>query len=255
MPSSKTFLIAEAGVNHNGSFDTALRLIDASKGAGADAVKFQLFDSMRLWGDDRIERFQLSDLQMDDLYSYCKQVGSEFMCTPFDFEAVEFLKTRVKRMKVASGFIRRLQFLDAVNATGLPVILSTGMSSLGDIDLAMKCFSGEVILLQCTSSYPCRVEDVNLRAMLELEEYGRKVGLSDHTSSITIPIAAVAMGATVIEKHLTLDRNQHGPDHQTSITPREFKAMRLAIMDVEYAMGDGKKRVLECERKLREVWT
>jgi N,N'-diacetyllegionaminate synthase len=249
-----TFVIAEAGVNHNGSFDTALRLVDAAKEAGADAVKFQLFDSIRLWGDERISHLQLSDEQMDDLYAYSKFVGIEFMCTPFDIEAVEFLKTRVKRMKIASGCIRRYEFLKAVAGTGLPVILSTGMSNESDILDALEYMPEDITLLHCTSSYPCRLEDVNLRAMEWLKGLAEHVGLSDHTAGITVPISAVALGAEVIEKHLTLDRNQPGPDHKSSITPKEFKAMRMGIVEVEAALGDGKKRVMDCERKLKEVW-
>ena len=250
-----TFIIAEAGVNHGGNFGTALKLVDAAKSTGADAVKFQLFDSRKLWGDDRIKHLELSRPQMKDLAAYAKSAGIEFMCTPFGVEEVLFLKPLVKRMKIASGCLRRHALLREIRDTNRPVMLSTGMSRMKDIDEALDELDGsDVTLLHCTSSYPCRLEDVNLKAMNKLSMFGWPVGYSDHTNGITVPIAAAALGATVIEKHLTLDRNAEGPDHKASITPDMFKAMVTAIREVETALGDGIKRVLPCEEPLRKLW-
>lgn len=255
-PIGHCFVIAEAGVCHNGDFGTALKLADAAEWAGADAVKYQLFSSQKLWGDDRIKHLELSQEQMKDIAAYCKAIGIEFLCTPFDVEAVDFLASlKVQRLKIASGCIANFDLLYAVYQTGLPVILSTGMSEPKEITRALDALASNVMLLHCTSSYPCRLEDVNLKAMETLENlYGYPVGYSDHTDGITVAIAAVALGAVVIEKHLTLDRNQEGPDHKASVTPKEFKAMRLGIMEVEYALGDGVKRVLKCEEPLRKAW-
>lgn len=248
-----TFIIAEVGVNHNGNFETALKLCDAAKASMADAVKFQLFSSQALWGDERIKHLELSREQMKDLHAYCEAIGIEFMCTPFGIEEALFLKPLVKRMKIASGCIGRFDLLEAVK--NMPVILSTGMSMPEDIDVALRHLDLSVTLLHCTSCYPCNLENVNLKAMTWMRDwYGYPVGYSDHTSSITIPIAAVALGATVIEKHLTFDRNAEGSDHKSSITPREFKAMALAIREVEAALGDGIKRVMPCEEPLRALW-
>ena len=240
--------------------------MSAAKTAGADAVKFQMFSSQRLWGDDRIKHLELSKDQFTDIAAFCRYINIEFMCTPFGVEELEFLTPLLKRVKIASGCITRKPLLEAVRDTGLPVIVSTGMSERKDIDAVCDVFgwhlggpdgllSSPATFLHCTSSYPCRLEDVNLKAMRRIREYtGWPVGLSDHTSGITVPIAAVALGAVMIEKHLTLDRNQEGPDHKSSITPREFKGMRMAIIEVEAALGDGIKRVMPCEEKLRKVW-
>lgn len=250
-----TFVIAEAGVCHNGDFETALRLADAAKWAGADAVKYQLFTSQKLWGDDRIKHLELSQPQMKDIAAYCKSLGIEFMCTPFDVESLYYLVSlKVKRLKISSGCLTNTDLLYAAYQSGLPVILSTGMSTEAEIGEALSMLAINVTLLHCTSSYPCRLEDVNLKAMDRLKRFHRPVGYSDHTDVITVAIAAVARGATVIEKHLTLDRNQEGPDHKASITPKTFKAMKLGIMEVEYALGDGIKRVLPCEEALRKAW-
>lgn len=249
-----TFVIAEAGVNHNGDFETALKLAKAAKDSGADAVKYQLFSSQRLWGDDRIKHLELSNEQMRDIAAYCKTMGIEFMCTPFGVPELEFLTPMLQRVKIASGCVRRLPLLEAVKATHLPVIASTGMCNRDDVEFLKEFFAGRLTLLHCTSAYPCRLEDVNLRAMQNIGYYDYAIGYSDHTNGITVAIAAVALGAVVIEKHLTLDRKAEGPDHKTSITPKEFLAMRMAIVEVEAALGDGVKRVLPCEEKLRAAW-
>lgn len=254
------FVIAEAGVNHGGNLATAFKLAQAAKESGADAVKYQLFNSQRLWGDDRIKHLELSWPQMRDVAAYCKAIGIEFMCTPFGIAELEFLAPLLQRVKIASGCIGRIGLLKAVRNTGLPVILSTGMSKHDDIILALEpvgpLLRQNLTLLHCTSAYPCHLEDVNLRAMLTIKDcfYCDGVGYSDHTSGITVAIAAVALGATVIEKHLTLDRNAEGPDHKSSITPKEFKAMRMAIVEVEAALGDGVKRVMDSEQTLRALW-
>lgn len=252
--SERCLLVAEAGVNHGGSLPEAFKLATAAKNAGADAVKFQCFSSAKLWGDDRIKHLELSYADLSKLHRHCEQIGIEFMCTPFDVDAVAFLAPMLKRVKVASGCIARFDLLEAIHATELPVILSTGMSDYYDIGLALGRVK-TATLLQCTSSYPCRLEDVNLRAMDALRTtFMLPVGFSDHTNGITVAIGAAAKGATVIEKHLTLDRNLPGPDHKASITPSEFKALRLAMIEIEAALGDGKKRVLQCERELQAAW-
>ena len=250
-----TFVVAECGVNHNGDFETALALADAAKEAGADAVKYQLFTSQRLWGDGRIKHLELSKSQIKDIKAYCKAIGIEFMCTPFDVESLEYLaELKVERLKIASGCIADYDLLYAAYQTGLPVILSTGMSTMDEIEKALGMLAINVTLLHCTSSYPCRLEDVHLNSMDALKVFKRPVGLSDHTTTISVAIAAVARGATVIEKHMTLDRNSKGPDHRSSITPRELKALRLALIEVEAALGSSEKKVQPCEENLRKIW-
>ena len=251
------FIIAECGVNHDGSVDTAKRLIDAAKEAGADAAKFQFFKSQKLWGDLRIKHLELRFSEMVMLYHYCQQVGIEFMCTPFGIEEVVLLGHLVKRWKVASGCITRRGILEAVRDTKLPAIISTGMASLEEISMAIDIIGapGKLTLLHCTSAYPCPIDQVNLKAMKTLKAiYGRPVGYSDHTKGITVPIAAVAMGAEVIEKHLTLDCTATGPDHKASIEPDEFRVMVSAIRTVEESLGSGGKEVQKCEMELRQAW-
>lgn len=249
------FVIAEAGVNHGGSWTTALDLVDAAKDAGADAVKFQMFNSRKLWGDDRVKKYEFKFDVYKALAAHCAEIGIEFMCTPFGVEELILLTPLLSRVKIASGCLTRKPLLEAARDTGLPVILSTGMSDLEEVKRAASLLPfTHLTLLHCTSAYPCRLEDVNLKAMFRLQEMQYPVGYSDHTSGITVAIAAVALGATVIEKHLTLDRNADGPDHKASITPREFKAMTIAINEVGWALGDGVKRVMDSEMKLRAAW-
>lgn len=257
-------LIAEIGVNHDGRVENAYRLIDAAKDSGADIAKFQLFESKKLWGDNRIRHLELRYDDMTDLADYCKEVGIEFCCTPFGVAELLFLQPLLKRVKIASGMSNRKPFLEAITETMLPVLLSTGMSSWEEIQKSLDALrykdsygSPEITIMQCTSSYPCRLEDVQLRALEVFRHrwgWNQLVGLSDHTTSITVPIAATALGVSVIEKHFTLDRMAEGPDHKSSITPKEFKAMRLAIFEVEAALGDGRKVVLPCEENLRRQW-
>lgn len=245
-----TFIIAEIGVNHDGSWTKGLDLIDAAKRSGTDACKFQLFNSQKLWGDDRTKHLEFSHDALLAMKAHCDEINIEFMCTPFDVEAVEFLTPLVKRMKIGSG-CRKQDILEAVKKTGLPILLSTGMADMAKIYAVIKAYDLEdVLLMLCTSSYPCKPKDVNLK-VLEHEWF---YGFSDHTQGITASIAAVALGATVIEKHLTLDKTADGPDHKSSIEPNEFKTMVEAIREVEIMLGDGIKRVLPCEEKLRSEW-
>ena len=248
------FIIAELGVNHGGSIDEARRLIDAAKSAGANACKFQLFNSRRLWGDSRIAHLELSEAQMIVLSDHARNAGIEFMCTPFGVAEVHFLAPLVKRMKIASGCIDRYDLLAAVRKTKLPVILSTGMSHLDDIRFALKHLGQDVTLLHCTSSYPCPLNAVNLKAIDTLRMFHLPVGYSDHTASIVVPIAAAGRGAVMIEKHLTLDRNATGPDHKASINPAQFKVMVDGIRRVELALGNGIKRPQSCELPLQKAW-
>ena len=251
-----TFIIAEAGVNHNGSMREAEHLIVAAKRSGADAVKFQLFDHKML-GNPALEPLQLSQAQMLDLSAYAHQQGIEFMCTPFDVESVQFLaeRAKVKRIKIGSGCITNFDILYAAYLTGLPVILSTGMCGMDEVRKALVMLASNVTLLHCTSAYPCPYAAVNLKAMDEMHNRFRlPVGYSDHTAGITIAIAAAGRGATVIEKHLTLDCRAAGPDHASSIEPEAFRAMVTAIRVTEAALGDGKKQVQDCERGLKKIW-
>ena len=204
-----TFIIAEIGINHNGDMQQAKRLIYEAKQSGANAAKFQLFSSRRLWGDDRIKHYELSYVQLLELKEVCDHEEIEFMCTPFDVEAVQFLAPLVNYMKVGSG-CRKIEILEAIERTGLPVFLSTGMAEYADIDEAIDYLVGndDITLLHCVSSYPCLPQDVNLKAMISLQqEYNLEVGYSDHTEGILAPVIAVSLGATVIEKHITLNRN------------------------------------------------
>lgn len=253
-----TFIIAEAGVNHNGDIQEAMRLVVAAKRCGANAVKFQHFNSQRLWGDDRIKHLELSLKQMAMLKEQADSLGIEFMCTAFDCQSLEEILPLIKRIKISSGCITDMALLKMTNNTKLPVIISTGMCEGDEINDALVEIDNIPILLHCTSAYPCPLNQVNLSAMYELyyelDPRPTEFGLSDHTTTISIPIAAAALGATVIEKHLTLNRNVEGPDHIASIEPDQFKLMVQGIREVEQAMGDGIKRVQPGEMALREIW-
>lgn len=251
-----TFIIAEAGVNHGGDMGQAFLLCNAAKECGADAVKFQHFSSRRLWGDERLAHLELSDAEMANIAWHCQAIGIEFMCTPFGVQEVEFLRPLVKRWKVASGCLTRFDLLAAVRATGLPVIASTGMADMDRVQAAVDAL-GVPTLLHCTSAYPCPVADVHLAAMDSLRaRWGAAcpVGYSDHTPGIVIALAAVARGATVLEKHLTLDRNAEGPDHRASIEPKEFRIMADAIRTIEQAIGQPEKRLRASEAATAKAW-
>ena len=253
-----TFVIAEAGVNHNGDIGQAFLLCNAAKEAGADAVKFQHFRAAALQPEryDLLKPLELSDAEMANIAWHCQATGIEFMCTPFGVPEVEFLRPLVKRWKVASGCLTRFDLLAAVRATGLPAILSTGMADMGRIAAAVDALAPST-LLHCTSAYPCPVAEVNLAAMDALRaRWGAsaQVGYSDHTPGIVVALAAVARGATVLEKHLTLDRGAEGPDHKASIEPKEFRIMIEAIRTIEQAIGSPEKRQQPSEAAVARAW-
>ena len=301
-----TFIIAEAGVNHNGSKDMALRLVDAAVAARADAVKFQTFraadiavaelDKAGYQKDttdpgesqiDMLRRLELSWESHRDLVDHCRVAGIEFMSTAFDIPCLEFLvnEAGVRRIKIPSGEIDNAPLLLAAARTGLPIILSTGMSTLDDVAMALGVLSigaqtlgenprptaselaaaargqngfarlsGHVTLLQCTSAYPTPLDDVNLRAMGTLgERFKLQVGFSDHSQGTVAAVAAVALGATILEKHFTLDRSLPGPDHAASLVPDELAAMVEQVRGVEKALGSFEKGPTGDEVKTREV--
>lgn len=268
------FIIAEAGVNHNGSLELAKKLVDAAKDAGADCVKFQTFVSKNIVSknavkaeyqkqqtepeesqQDMLKKLELSFDEFVELNEYCKSISIEFMSTAFDFDSIDFLDgLEMGIWKIPSGDITNLPYLIKIAKLNKPVILSTGMSTMEDIRSAIKALkengATELTVLHCTTEYPTPFEDVNLRAMNTIkEEFGVKVGYSDHTKGIEVPIAAVALGATVIEKHFTLDRNMEGPDHKASLEPNELKAMVDSIRHIELALGNGMKQPAESEKK------
>ncbi|MDE4542536.1 N-acetylneuraminate synthase [Thermoanaerobacterium sp. R66] len=274
----RVFIIAEAGVNHNGDIENAKKLIYVAKESGADAVKFQTFKAEKVISKfaqkaeyqkkttgesdtqlDMVKKLELSYKDFKELKKYCDEVEINFMSTPFDLDSIEFLnELNIDVFKIPSGEITNLPYLIKIAQTNKPIIMSTGMSTLDEIEAAINILrqngSGEVTLLHCTTEYPAPYKDVNLRAMKTLRErFKVNVGYSDHTKGIEIPIAAVAMGATVIEKHFTLDRNMEGPDHKASLEPDELKAMVQAIRNVESALGDGIKRPTESEIKNIEI--
>ena len=241
------YIIAEAGVNHNGSFALACKLADAAKEAGADCIKFQTFKSENLvsrsakkaeyqkktTGDssqqDMLKKLELSFDEFLDLKKYCEDAGICFLSTPFDFDSIDFLNTiDMPFWKIPSGEVTNLPYLLALAKTGKPVVMSTGMCTLQEIrdaiDVLQANGTKEIKLLHCNTEYPTPFEDVNLKAMQTMrDEFRMEVGYSDHTKGIEVPVAAVALGATIIEKHFTLDRNMEGPDHKASLEPQEKK--------------------------------
>ncbi len=297
--SGQTFIIAEAGVNHDGSPDDALRLVDAAADAGADAVKFQTFRAeavisrgaakaayqARTTGGgesqlDMVRKLELSRAAHVQVAAHCQARGIEFMSTPFDMDSARFLvrELSMARLKIPSGEITNLPFLVDLAQLGPSLILSSGASTLEDIRTALGALSvglagvdprgitnfaaqldpallhGRVSLLHCTSEYPSPPQDANLAAMDTIRAaFNLPVGLSDHSVGITIPIAAVARGATIVEKHFTLDRTRPGPDHAASLEPHELAAMVSAIRDVERAVGDGIKRPTPSEAQNQSV--
>ncbi len=263
---NKVTVIAEAGVNHNGDLELAKELAKVAKDSGADIVKFQTakleslvskFAPMAEYQKtntgkmqsqmEMLKKLLLSYEDFKDLSRYCEEIGIQFLSTPFDIDSIEFLSSLgCDLWKIPSGEITNLPYLEQIGKKHQPVILSTGMSSLHEIHAAMdvlkRCGVGKITLLHCTTEYPASFDTVNLKAMLTLRnEFNVDVGYSDHTSGIEISIAAVALGATVIEKHFTLDRNMEGPDHKASLEPAELKAMVSSIRNIELAMGSGIK--------------
>jgi N-acetylneuraminate synthase len=297
MKSNKTFIIAEAGVNHNGSLETAIQLVDAAADGKADAVKFQSFKAKNIVSvnapkaeyqnqnmGNSISQFEMLkklELSAEDHFTiaeHCKHRNIEFMSTPFDFENADLLeKVGVLCYKIGSGDVTNAPLLLKVAQKKLPIILSTGMCSLQEVELALgviaygymdssnspseeifkASFESEegklnlkerVTLLHCTTEYPAPLSEVNLRAMVTLSKhFGLKVGFSDHTLGIIAPLAAVALGASIIEKHITLDKNLIGPDHKASLTPQEFSEMVEGIRKVEMSLGSGQKAATKSE--------
>lgn len=268
-------IIGEAGVNHNGSIVMAKQLIDAAAVAGVDYVKFQTFKAEKLVTKDAkqaeyqqrnakddsqyamLKKLELSEAQHEELIAHCKQKGVRFLSTAFDLESVEYLHSlKLGLWKIPSGEITNYPYLKAIAQFGEPVILSTGMCEMEDVQNAVDvlCKHGlkkeQITVLHCNTEYPTPMQDVNLKAMLAIkDEVEVKVGYSDHTQGIEVPIAAVALGAEVIEKHFTLDRMLPGPDHKASLEPNELKAMVDAIRNIEQALGDGQKHVSASEER------
>ena len=267
------YIIAEAGVNHNGDINLAYQLVDAAKAAGVDCIKFQTFKSENLvshtaqkaeyqkaaTGDssqqDMLKQLELSFDEFVSLKEYCDRKGICFLSTPFDFESIEFLNSiEMPFWKIPSGEVTNYPYLVALAKTGKPVVMSTGMCEMQEIEDAIAVLrengTSDIKLLHCNTEYPTPYEDVNLRAMKTLRDaFGVEVGYSDHTKGIEVPIAAVAMGATVIEKHFTLDRNMEGPDHKASLEPQELKQMVESIRHIEAALGSGDKKPSPSEKK------
>lgn len=276
----KTFIIAEAGVNHNGNLDIARQLIAAAAAAKADCVKFQTFQAEDLAtpeapkaayqlenGGDRTSQYQMLkslELSPDDhhqLLTCCREHGIEFLSSPFSVKALEMLiRLGVDKIKLPSGEVTNYPLLLKAAGANLPVILSTGMATLGEVEeavdllLANGLSRDKLILLLCTTEYPTPLSEVNLLSMQTLSKaFGVKVGLSDHTQGLTASIAGVALGATVIEKHFTLDKEMVGPDHKASLDPQELTNLVRAVREVEECLGSPFKTVSDGERKNREV--
>ncbi|QLG38207.1 N-acetylneuraminate synthase [Paenibacillus sp. E222] len=272
---SAVYIIAEVGVNHNGSLDRALQCVDQAFLCGADAVKFQTFNSKKLvtrhaqkaeyqaenTGDygSQLEMLQQLELSYSDfikIKQYCDKKEIDFLSTPFDEESADFLNSiQVNAFKISSGDMNNHPFLQKVDQYGRPIILSTGMADLNEIRESLEVITkSDVSLLHCTSDYPAPVEDVNLHAIHTMaSEFKKVIGYSDHTTGIEVSIAAVAVGARIIEKHFTLDRSLPGPDHKASLEPDEFSALVKAIRKVEQSMGDGVKRCMPSEQTTRSV--
>lgn len=269
-------IIAEAGVNHNGDYELAKQLVLKAKEAGADYVKFQTakpelviskFAEMAEYQktntgkvESQLEMCKKIHLKLTDyapLKAYCAEVGIRFISTPFDLISIDVLESLdMDFWKIPSGEVTNYPYLVKIAKTHRPVVMSTGMCEVNEIRDALNVLldngltKDKISLLHCNTEYPTPMKDVNLRAMLELkDEFGVRVGYSDHTQGIEVPIAAVAMGAEIIEKHFTLDHNMPGPDHKASLEPQELKAMVSAIRNIEQAVGNGHKHVSESERK------
>jgi len=272
------FIIAEAGINHNGNVRLAKKLIDVAVEAGADAVKFQTFNAENVvtltaekaeYQKDLLDseesqykmlkKFELSEDDFWDISDYAKKSGIIFLSTPFDEDSVDILdKMGVPAFKIPSGEITNFPLLKRIGQKSKPIILSTGMATLGEIEDALNYLNKqgieEIILLHCTTSYPAPVESVNIRALETLRcAFRMPVGFSDHTEGIIISIAAVSMGACVIEKHFTLDRTLPGPDHKASLEPQELIALVKSVRDVERAFGNGIKTPNEIEKAIKKI--
>ena len=308
MAIDRVLIIAEAGVNHNGSIEIAKQMVDKAVDAGVDIIKFQTFKSEKLvskaarqaeyqqrnigkQGEGQLEmlkKLELSHQDHEELIAYCNKKGIRFFSTAFDMESIDYLHSlNMGLWKIPSGEITNYPYLRKIASYGEPIILSTGMCELSDIEAAVNVINefwptaksqkpiansqlptansqqltansqqptADITILHCNTEYPTPYQDVNLKAMLEIAEtFKVKIGYSDHTQGIEVPIAAVALGASVIEKHFTLDKTMEGPDHKASLEPEELKAMVQAIRHIEQALGTGHKTISESERKNIEI--
>lgn len=276
----KVFIIAEAGVNHNGDLELAKQLIEVASQAGVDAVKFQTFQAKHLVSSsapkadyqletteknesqfEMLKKLELNAQDHHELIAVCQNKGIQFLSTPFDNESISLLeKFNLPIYKIPSGEITNQPYLKQMGALAEKLILSTGMSTLGEVEEALQVLEDagvlrkNITLLHCTTEYPAPLEEVNLKAMRTLKEaFQLEVGYSDHTPGIEISLAAVALGATVIEKHFTLDKTMDGPDHKASLEPDELKALVQSIRHIEKAMGNGIKQPSSCELKNKEI--
>lgn len=272
------YIIAEAGVNHNGKLDLALKLCDAAKDAGVNAVKFQTWKTENIvtvqarqaayqtenTGKEESQYDMLKNLELSyehfrTIQDYCRQIGIDFLSTPDEEESLEFLVSLgLPFIKVGSGEVTNIPYLRKIGACKMPVILSTGMSNIAQVatayDTLLQSGATEVSLLHCTTNYPCPMDEVNLKAMITLRDaFKCHVGYSDHTMGTEVPVAAVALGAEIIEKHFTLDRTMDGPDHKASLEPHELELMVQQIRNIEAALGDGIKRPNKSESENAKV--
>ncbi|MBX7051155.1 MAG: N-acetylneuraminate synthase [Flavobacteriales bacterium] len=275
---AKTIVIAEAGVNHNGDINKALEMVDVAARCGADYIKFQTFKTEKLVSPDAkraeyqqrnmagdtstsqfelLKKLELSEEDHRRLIDYCNQKQIRFLSTAFDLESLDFLqKLGLDLIKIPSGEITNLPYLRKIGHMNTHVVVSTGMCVMQEISDAISILveagtkKENIVVLHCTTDYPTAMQDVNLNAMLQIaDELGVSIGYSDHTLGIEVPVAAVALGAKVIEKHFTLDKNLPGPDHKASLEPTELGAMIAAIRNVELAMGEREKKPTETEKK------
>lgn len=278
MLTKRCFIIAEAGVNHDGSLDKAIQLVDAAAASGADAVKFQTFSADRLVtlavdkadyqkratvADESqyamLKRLELPNEAHVILKTHAEALGIEFLSTPFDEVAADFLDDLgVRLFKIPSGELTNLPYLRHVASKGRPLIISTGMATLGEVERALEVVGGagaqDVTVLHCTSNYPAAMPDVNLRAMMTMRDaLGVKVGYSDHTLGTEVSVAAVALGASVIEKHFTINAKDPGPDHAASLEPPDLRLLVRSIRNVEEALGNGVKRPARSEAAIARV--
>lgn len=277
---NRVFIIAEAGINHNGSVMIAKKMIDAAVDAGADAVKFQVFKTEKVISryapkaeyqkcttDEDESQFEMAkklELNQEDfldIAKYCKDNKIQFLATPFDFDSIDFLiEIGIETLKIPSGEITNLPYLRKIGCLNKKLIMSTGMADLDEIEAAIKILTSagtersNITLLHCNTEYPTAFEDVNLLAMNSIKDaFSLIVGYSDHTLGIEVPTGAVALGARVIEKHFTLDKTMEGPDHKSSLEPKELKQMVIAIRNMERALGDSIKRASLSEIKNRPI--
>ncbi|WP_238883205.1 N-acetylneuraminate synthase [Clostridium sp. YIM B02551] len=273
----RVFIIAEAGVNHNGDLEVAKKLVDVAAESGADAVKFQTFKADELVTKDapkakyqekttgagsQYEMLKKLELSYEDhiyLKNYCQERDIVFLSTPFDFQSVDLLESiDIPLYKIGSGDLTNIPLIKYIAKLNKPMIISTGMANLGEVEEPIKAIqdsgNDKITLLHCTSNYPTSYEDVNLKAMITLKNaFNLPVGYSDHTIGMEIPVAAVAMGARVIEKHFTLDKSMNGPDHKVSLEPMELEKMVKSIRNIEVAFGDGVKKCTKNEEDTRKV--